>query len=122
MTGDRGSAGLLGLLGAVSAVGAAAVAGAVVSATLTHTRADSVADMVALGAAATLLTDPDPCRGADELAAVNDADLISCRVDGLVVAIEVAERVPPLLRIVTPSVTGSARAELRTDLAVGPLG
>ena len=115
MTGERGSAGLLGLLGAASAVGAAALAAAVVSAALTHTRVDSAADLVALGTAATVLTDPDPCRAAGELAAANGVDLTGCHLTGLVVTIEVALAVPAVLRIVAPAVSASARAELRID-------
>lgn len=115
MTGDRGTAGLLGLVGAASAVGAAAVAGAVVSATLSHTRVDSAADMVAVGAAAALLTEPDPCRVAEELAVANGVGLTGCHIAGLVVTIEVTHPLSPLLRPIAPGVSAAARAELRID-------
>lgn len=104
---DRGAAGLLLPVGGSLLVAAAAAAGLLVAGSTVHTRAESVADMVALGAAGALLDDPGPCPTAADLAAANRARLHSCEVAGAVVAIEVAVPLPRALA----GLTGREEAE-----------
>ncbi len=115
---DRGTAGLLALIGALAAFGLAAVSGLLVAGTVAHTRADAAADLVAVGTAGQLLSDPAPCDTAAALAAANGVTLADCRVTGLTVGVAVAAPPPPGLALMGKAVHATARAELQ--VAEGP--
>lgn len=115
MSGDRGSAGLLGLVGALLVMGTGGLCGALVAGTVAHSRVEAAADMVALGTAAVLLSEADPCATAVALAARNAVSVSDCRITGLVVSVDVTAEAPPVLRVINGQVLGSARAELRVD-------
>lgn len=116
---DRGAASVLVIAaGFLVLVGAVAAAGLVTGATL-HTRVDATADLVAIAAAGRLLSDPDPCAEAADVAAANDAELTGCSLEGAVVTVTVAVPTPPLWRrlLGRATVQGSSRAELVVDQA-----
>lgn len=117
---DRGAAGLLVVGGGLLAGGAAVVAGSLVAGALTHTRAQTAADLVALGVGAQLLRDPDPCAAGAELAARNDAALRSCAVVGDGVTVSVAVPLPAALGAVTGRGEAVARARAELEYSVPP--
>ncbi|GAA1515182.1 Rv3654c family TadE-like protein [Nocardioides humi] len=91
---DRGAATVLAvaLAGVLLLVGAAT--GLVGALLVAHRRAQAAADLSALAAATSLagrVAHPgrDPCTEATDVAAANGAALVSCRIDGREVVVEV---------------------------------
>lgn len=122
MNREHGSAGLLLLLGAAVVCAAAAAAGALVAGSLAHTRADGVADMVALAGAAALLDPDGPCEAAARTATANEAELSSCDVRGAVVRVEVLLGLPRGLESFSGHrrFRGTAAAQMQLDSVAAP--
>lgn len=123
--GDRGDQGSVVILALI----ACALLGSFLAATLVagvamvaRHRAQSAADLAALGGARAVLAGSDGCAVAVRIAAVNAAQVIGCRLDGPV--IELTVRVgSPRFALLFPPVTGRARAGPATpDLARSGLG
>lgn len=106
---DRGSVVILAIAAAAligSFLAAALVAG--VGMVARH-RAQSAADLAALGGAHAALGGSDGCAAAARVAAANAAQVIGCRLDGPV--IELTVRIgSPRFAAFFPPVTGRARA------------
>lgn len=109
-SGERGSAGALVLVGAACVAASAAVCGLLVAGSVAHTRAEAVADLVAIAGAQALLDEAGPCAAATIAAQRNGAVTVDCQHDGGVVLVEVALPLPPALAAVTPSSDATARA------------
>jgi secretion/DNA translocation related TadE-like protein len=114
---DGGSSGLLLLVGILLVAAAATVMAGLVAATISHTAAESAADMTALAVAGRILTDADPCASGATIAAANESQLAECSVLGATVSVAVTRPLPPVLQRLLPGrqATGTARAELRVD-------
>lgn len=106
---DRGAATVLAVvfIGLLTSVAVAVVAvGGLLSG---HRRAASAADLAALAGAAALQQGTPGCAAAEEVAAANGSRLLSCRIDGQVLTVEVGVDVESLLGS-SWTLTGRARA------------
>lgn len=111
----------MSIVAGVGVAGLTLLAGAAVSAAVTHSRVETAADMVALATASQLLTATDPCAVAQLTAQDNDVALAQCAVSGLAVTVEVAADLPPILRAAASGrqARARARAELQPESGVG---
>lgn len=116
--GERGSAGLLALVAMALVVSATAFGGALVAGAVSHTRAQSTADLTALAVASRLLTDPDPCAVGVTVARGNGGELVDCRLVGATATVAVAVPLPPVLAAVLPDRHAGARS--RAEVVVVP--
>lgn len=110
-------AGIISVLLAAITAATVMIAGALGSlAVLTrvHAQSDAAADLAALAAANTLLTETDPCAIARDVAERNSAVLESCAITGAVASVWVSVEIPAGLRFLTDQghLTSQAAAEL----------
>ena len=118
---DRGSATLLTVVAGSLVVLAALVGSAFGGALLAHHRADGVADLSALAAAAALTRAADPCSAAQRVVAASGARLVACTTAGADVEVTVA--VPSRLwRLGRGDVLGRARAGPAVPASATPGG
>ncbi len=115
---ERGSAGLLVIAGSGLVAAATAVAGALVAGAVTHTRAQSAADVTALAVAGRILADPDPCYVGGEVARGNDARLTDCQLAGASATVAVSIPLPPVLARLMPGEYAVARS--RAEVVIVP--
>lgn len=114
---DTGAAGLLVVGGVFLTAGTTFAAGALVAGALSHARAQSAADLVALAVGAELLRDPDPCAVGAQVAARNAAALRTCEVVGDGVTVSVAVLLPAAISRVTGHDEAFARARAELEYA-----
>ncbi len=119
MAREAGAAVPLLLIGGSVLVAATAVAGAAVSASVTHTRSEAVADLAAIAGASALLDLEGPCTAAARVATENRARLVSCEVRGAVVRVDVRVSLPGVLAQL--SGREEARATSAAELLPAPL-
>jgi secretion/DNA translocation related TadE-like protein len=107
---DRGSATILSLGVAAVLLGACAMGVLWAAISVSHHRADAAADLAALSAAQAQQSNPGTaCTAAGRIADAQGGSLKYCHVEGDVIAVTVAVRVP-LGVFGTPVLTGKARA------------
>ena len=109
--GERGSASLFAVscLAVLLVLGAAL--GVVAAMVRAHRVAQSAADLAALSAATAIGGGRDPCAAGDATAAANGARLVSCRVVGREVTVQVTVTGPHWL---------GQNADLSADARAGP--
>ena len=121
MNADRGSISLL-VVGIALVTGLAFLTTALAAGAVVRSRAESVADVVALAAAGALLEDPGPCHLAAATARRNSADLLSCHSEGAVVKVQVAVATPTVVSRISSwdRVDSTAAAELLPPILTVP--